>query len=241
MKPLLLTTLFLLAGIFSAAARTNYVTVGTNGSFTPQRVDIFSGDTVVWLFPARNDNIVPVNFDPSPSVLCTNFRAYVATDTNEFAGPMPRAVSGIFTLSQEDAPFATLDSTWQSTNITGAFIRMRWDAVHLGTNNFNWADMDRESDKAVANGKVYSLGFKAGYEGTPAWIFSSVSNDLPVLLPACTRLVMLHGGAVVFDGPPARLRDATTCVFKRAASCWSRYCTTAAVVARAVSLPRRAL
>lgn len=162
------------------AARTNFIVVGTNGAFTPPRVDIFSGDTVVWQFSSRNDNIVPVNFDPSPLVLCTNFKAYVATDTNEFTGPMPRAASGIYSLSPEDSPNASQAVTWSSTNIAGVFIRPRWNDVHLGTNRFNWADIDREMDQAVTNGKVFSLGFKAGYEGTPGWIFSSVSNDLPV-------------------------------------------------------------
>lgn len=175
---------FLLAGFAftcsAVAAHTNIVIVSTNGAFTPQRVDIFSGDTVVWQFPSRNDNIIPVNFDPVPFVLCTNFRAYNPADPNEFTGPMPRAASGIFALSPEDAPNATPDVAWQSTNIAGTFIRMRWNDVHLGTNRFNWTDMDREIDKAVVNGKVYSLGFKAGSSGTPQWIFNSTSNDLPV-------------------------------------------------------------
>ena len=67
--------------------------------------------------------------------------------------------------------FATMDATWQQPNITGAFIRLRWNEVHLGPGMFDWTAMDREIEKAVRNGKMYSLSFKAGSKGTPEWIF----------------------------------------------------------------------
>jgi hypothetical protein len=195
---------FLLSGLLFAnsalAARTNFIIVNTNGAFTPARVDIFSGDTVVWQFPSRNDNIVPVNFDPSPAVLGTNFRAYVTTDTNEFTGPMPRAASGIYSLSPEDAPNASQPATWRDTNIVGVFIRPRWNDAHLGTNRFNWADIDREMDNAVTNGKVFSLGFKAGSSGTPQWIFSGVSNAFPA---TPLDFGFRDAGATNFIGSPA--------------------------------------
>lgn len=34
--------------------------------------------------------------------------------------------------------------------------------MHLGPGRFNWVEMDQEIAKAVRNGKVFSLGFKAG-------------------------------------------------------------------------------
>jgi phospholipid/cholesterol/gamma-HCH transport system ATP-binding protein len=37
-----------------------------------------------------------------------------------------------------------------------------------------------------------------------------VSNDLPVLLPICDRVAMLHGGSVVYDGDPAGLAQSRT-------------------------------
>ena len=42
--------------------------------------------------------------------------------------------------------------------------------------------MDREIANAVANGKVYSLSFKAGAEGTPAWIFEPMAAG-PLAVP----------------------------------------------------------
>lgn len=35
-----------------------------------------------------------------------------------------------------------------------------------------------------------------------------VSNDLPVLLPICDRVAMLHDGRLIYDGDPAGLRQA---------------------------------
>ncbi|HKO55081.1 MAG TPA: hypothetical protein VJ276_04335, partial [Thermoanaerobaculia bacterium] len=39
--------------------------------------------------------------------------------------------------------------------------------------SFDFTTLDREVDKAVKNGKVYSLGIKAGDDGTPAWLFTN--------------------------------------------------------------------
>jgi hypothetical protein len=162
-----------------ALAATNLVTVNADGLFTPPRVEIFSGDTVEWHFAKRGSSIIPVSFTAG-SALCTNYLPYRPADPNEFTGPMPRAVSGIFALSPEDSPYAMQDAIWQSTNLTGVFIRMRWNDVHLGTNRFNWSEMDALIEEAVNHGKVYSLGFKAGHRGTPQWIFSATSNAAPV-------------------------------------------------------------
>jgi hypothetical protein len=74
-------------------------------------------------------------------------------------------------LCDTGAPYATMDWTWQNPNLTGVFIRLRWDEVNSAPGVFNWADMDREIEKAVRNGKLYSLAFKAGSKGTPQWIF----------------------------------------------------------------------
>lgn len=74
-------------------------------------------------------------------------------------------------LCESGPAFATMDWTWKNPDITGVFIRLRWDEVHLGPGKFDWSFLDREIAKAVANGKLYSLGFKAGLTGTPSWIF----------------------------------------------------------------------
>jgi hypothetical protein len=74
-------------------------------------------------------------------------------------------------LCDSGEPFASMDWTWQNPNITGVFIRLRWKTVHGGPGIFDWTVMDREIEKAVLNGKMYSLSFKAGSKGTPDWIF----------------------------------------------------------------------
>jgi hypothetical protein len=68
-------------------------------------------------------------------------------------------------------PYATMDWTWQNPNLTGVFIRLRWDEVNSAPGVFDWTAMDREIEKAVRNGKLYNLAFKAGLGGTPRWIF----------------------------------------------------------------------
>jgi len=68
-------------------------------------------------------------------------------------------------------PYATMDWTWQNPNLTGVFIRLRWDEVNPRPGVYDWTAMDREIEKAVRQGKLYSLSFKAGSKGTPQWIF----------------------------------------------------------------------
>lgn len=160
--------------------RVHVVTVNPDGSFTPTRVEIFSGDTVEWRFAGRTDAIVPVGLNAEGHPDCASPLPYVPDDPNEFTGPMPRAASGIFTLSPEEAPYTTQDETWQSSNLTGVFIRPRWDEVHLGPDQFQWAEVDAEIEQAVRHGKVFSIGFKAGVRGTPRWIFDPAATDAPV-------------------------------------------------------------
>jgi len=70
------------------------------------------------------------------------------------------------------ANYATMDWTWQNPNLTGVFIRLRWDEVNSAPGVYDWTVMDREIEKAVRNGKLYNLSFKAGLGGTPSWIFN---------------------------------------------------------------------
>jgi plastocyanin len=71
---------------------------------------------------------------------------------------------------------ATMDYTWQNPNLTGVYIRLEWSDVYKGLNArgahvYDWSILDREIEKAVKNGKVYSLSFRAGKHGTPPSIF----------------------------------------------------------------------
>ena len=192
----------LLPALLSAATHT--VKVNPDGSFSPPVVTIASGDTVEWTLNGPGDSIIPAS-----AGVCTAVLPYSPGDPNEFTGPMPQAVSGIFTLSPLDFSFvvepaknlcttgqppaavaggemlcrntaligATLDQTWQDPSLTGVFIRLLWKDIQIapGTSDasFDFTILDREVDKAVRNGKVYSLGIKAGDDGTPLWLFGN--------------------------------------------------------------------
>jgi hypothetical protein len=73
-------------------------------------------------------------------------------------------------------PYAAMDATWADLDVTGVFIRLPWSAVHKGPGKFFWGDLDREIDKAVKKGKLYSLAFSAGSQGTPEWIFRPLTQ-----------------------------------------------------------------
>jgi hypothetical protein len=72
---------------------------------------------------------------------------------------------------------ATLDSTWRSPDVTGVFIRLLWKDVNPQRGVFDFTVLQREMEKAVQNGKLFSLGIKAGDDGTPDWIFSTNADD----------------------------------------------------------------
>ena len=198
------------AGLLPAllAAATYSVRVNADGSFSPAVVTISSGDTVEWTLSGPGDSIIPVKWDGRSSGFCSAVAPYSASDPNEFTGPMPQAVSGIFALSSLGAGFvieparsvcssglppnvvvgaemlcrsgasgAMMDATWQDASLTGVFIRLLWKDVQIapGTadTSFDFTILDREINKAVQNGKVYSLGIKAGDDGTPSWLFTN--------------------------------------------------------------------
>jgi hypothetical protein len=67
----------------------------------------------------------------------------------------------------------TMDSTWANPAITGVFIRLKWSDLQTSPTSYNDSILLREVDKAVANGKLYSIGIKSGAENgaTPPWLF----------------------------------------------------------------------
>jgi hypothetical protein len=189
-------------------AATVPVKVNSDGSFSPSIVTIASGDTVEWTLNGPADSIIPVNWDGVSSGFCSAVKPYSPTDPNDLTGPMPLAVSGIFSLSPIDLGFtivpassncvggqppaavagsqmlcrggpngATMDATWQDPSLTGVFIRLLWKDVQIapGTadSSFDFTILDREVNKAVKNGKVYSLAIRAGDDGTPSWLFTN--------------------------------------------------------------------
>ena len=185
------------------------VTVNADGTFTPQVTYIRSGDTVRWEQLTRTDSIIPADGEQGYPALCTSRKAYNPSDPNEFTGPLPVAPSGVFTLSPLGMGFieatgtcagnttpievgdngkvlcrggeyqATADATWKSPNVAGVFVRPLWSDVNPEPGVFDFTVLEREMEQAVANGKLFSLGIKAGKDGTPDWIFSTDTDDTP--------------------------------------------------------------
>jgi hypothetical protein len=54
-----------------------------------------------------------------------------------------------------------------------------WSDLQPRPGVYDFAVLDREMDRAVANGKLFSLGIKAGNDGTPDWIFATDRDDTP--------------------------------------------------------------
>lgn len=76
----------------------------------------------------------------------------------------------------EGAILGTLDTTWTNPDITSVTIRINWSDIQIdnqGTIEFHWDDLDREMNKAVANGKLFTLDVRAGKAGTPRWMFNN--------------------------------------------------------------------
>lgn len=182
------------------------IKVHADGSFTPSVLRLREGDTVEWQLNGRTNAIIPAATEP-PAGACPTPRSFDPNDPNNFAGPMPVAPSGVFTISplerghrvergrcsfgrplaaageqvlcETGTPYGTMDSTWRDPHLTGVFIRLLWNDVHKAPGQFDFTLLDREIEQAVRYGKVYLLGFKAGSTGTPDWIFSTDANGRP--------------------------------------------------------------
>jgi plastocyanin len=78
----------------------------------------------------------------------------------------------------EGAPFEVLDATWSNPDLTGVILRLNWSDIQVvddltGEIEFHWDDLDREMNRAVESGKLFTLDVRAGKGGTPDWIFDT--------------------------------------------------------------------
>lgn len=187
-------------------------TVDAAGNISPQQAQLHSGQTAVWTFATAS----PANALVRQTWISTNYVAapYDPTYVNEFMTPLPKGMSGIFVISENQGGFVeqttpcaapsreaatrtvdatlqylctipnptaeeyqrTMDSTWANPAVTGVFIRLKWSDLQTSPTTYDDAILLREVDKAVANGKLYSIGIKSGAEGdaTPTWLFDPV-------------------------------------------------------------------
>ncbi len=125
----------------------------------------------------------PMPFAPSGVFVMSPLETGNRVEKGACAQGRAQAGAGGDVLCDSGPPFATLDSTWNDPNATGVFIRLLWNRTQLapGTDDasFDFRELDREVEKAVRAGKLYSLAFKAGLDGTPAWMFSTPPATRP--------------------------------------------------------------
>lgn len=181
--------------------KTLTIQVNADGTFSPRVAYAKAGDTVRWEGLTRTDSIVSVNGAGGYPAMCSARGAYDAADLTGPALFAPSGVftlspldAGFTETTAATCPEgtrlnfvgdngkrlctgggvyeATLDSTWKSPNATGVFIRLLWKDVQPSAGTYDFTVLKREVEKAIQNGKVYSLGIKAGDDGTPDWIFS---------------------------------------------------------------------
>ena len=128
----------------------------------------------------RNEFTGPMPFAPSGvftlSPLDEGFVETTAANCPSGSRLLSRGDNGKLLCSGSSAYETTLDSTWRNGRITGVFIRLLWKDIQPSAGTYDFTVMRREIDQAVRNGKVYSLGIKAGDDGTPDWIFSTNSD-----------------------------------------------------------------
>lgn len=85
---------------------------------------------------------------------------------------------------EQGLPNEVLDRTWTNPDVTGVTIRLAWRDLQKDTGGqieYVWTDLDRQMNRAVQNGKLFTLDVRAGSGGTPDWIFTNYGG--PGLAP----------------------------------------------------------
>lgn len=192
----------------SGGPKTHQVQVHSDGTFEPHELSVSDGDTVEWILHDPSDAIVPTASESDACQLVLPYDEHdpnqltgpmpVAAAGIFSLGPFDAGFEAREGLCTEGAALAsaggqslcetgelgaTMLETWENPQITGVFIRALWNRVHvapgLDDSSFDFVALDREIDRAVAHGKLFSLNFKAGKHGTPDWIFSTNSDGSP--------------------------------------------------------------
>jgi hypothetical protein len=151
------------------------IVIEPDGTFTPRRLIIQSGDTVTWqLSSPTTDAIIPVDNMSGVAVI----KPYDVDDPNNCTGPMPVAPGGVVCMSDDDAPYPIDPRIWESDLLTGVYYRFRWsDFEPNRPGEYDWTDFDAAMDACVAANKLCAIGWKAGFKGTPQWLFDDRNPD----------------------------------------------------------------
>ena len=187
-------------------------TVDAAGNISPQQDYLHSGQKAVWTFATAS----PANALVRQTWISPNYVAapYDPTYVNELMTPLPKGMSGIFVISENQGGFIEQTTPCVEPSRSSGYPHRRRhtlvslhdrsrpdcaelpedDGLHLGKPCHHRRvhspqverpadgsdDLQRttilllsEVDKAVANGKVYSIGIKSGaeHDATPTWLF----------------------------------------------------------------------
>jgi hypothetical protein len=81
-------------------------------------------------------------------------------------------------MSDDDAPYPIDPRIWESDLLTGVYYRFRWsDFEPNRPGEYDWTDFDAAMDACVAANKLCAIGWKAGFKGTPQWLFDDRNPD----------------------------------------------------------------
>ena len=90
-----------------------------------------------------------------------------------------------------------------SPNISGALVRVPWNALETAPGTFDWTNFDARMNAVVSQGKVVELGILAG-GFTPAWLFSATDLGGTAAVPYDFTFSP-HQGASGTCAPPIAL------------------------------------
>jgi hypothetical protein len=229
-------------GTAASIVTTHDIHVHANGVISPQTTTIDPGDQVRFILDSVRDSVIPaIGTGPNPyPAICDQPKGWVDSDPNNFAGPMPTNVSGIFALSPNagepglvemtsvnnpcggadvrghvgdrwlcasGATGAAMAETWADPDLVGVYLRLNWTDLNPADGEYTLDGLLAEVDRAVANGKLYSVSIEAGRLGTPDWIFDTDVLHVPIGLPPVWQDVLIprqNGGGGV---PRVKLED----------------------------------
>ncbi len=129
----------------------------------------------------RNDLTGPLPFAPSGIFTLGPLAEGLGEVTGASCGAgsqiVARGDNGKILCAGKGALNASLEATWRSANNTGVFIRLLWSDINPKAGVYDFTALQREMEQAVKQGKLFSLGIKAGNDGTPDWIFSTNADN----------------------------------------------------------------